>query len=300
MVPQHFGSAVRTVIMPTQLAAGLAQTREPASLVFRSSRADPSFGRHLTRPRATITQVRLSDGNAGEANRRERLADYVDLRPSVSRYNTSMLPDRPVGVARGFVPAVGVVVVAAYIAAQMLADIASLKIVALYGFSIDAGTFIYPLTFTLRDLVHKTLGARVARILIGTAAVINLIMAAFFWFVARLPGDPAVGPQLEFGLVLAPTWRIVVASIAAELISELTDTEIYRLWVQQITRRYQWVRVLVSNAVSVPLDSVIFAWLAFGGVLAVPVVWAIVVSNILIKGVTTLVSLPAIYLVPGD
>jgi uncharacterized integral membrane protein (TIGR00697 family) len=197
-------------------------------------------------------------------------------------------------------PGVAVVVVAAYIAAQMVADIASLRIVALYGFSIDAGTFIYPLTYTLRDLVHKTLGARAARILIVTAAVINLVMAAYFWVVARLPGDPAVGPQLEFGFVLTPAWRIVLASIAAELVSELTDTEIYRLWVQRITRRYQWVRVLVSNSVSVPIDSLVFAWLAFGGVLAVPVVWAIVLSNILIKGATTLVSLPAIYLVPGD
>jgi uncharacterized integral membrane protein (TIGR00697 family) len=197
-------------------------------------------------------------------------------------------------------PAVGLIVVAAYIAAQMLADIASLKIVALVGFSIDAGTFIYPLTFTLRDLVHKTLGARMARILIVTAGVINLIMAAYFWFVARLPGDPAVGPQLEFGIVLSPAWRIVVASIAAELISELMDTEIYRLWVDRITHRYQWMRVLASNSVSVPLDSLIFAWLAFGGLLAVPVVWAIVLSNILIKGATTLLSLPTIYLVPGN
>jgi queuosine precursor transporter len=196
--------------------------------------------------------------------------------------------------------AIGVIVIAAYVAAQMLADVASLKIVTLFGLSVDAGTFIYPLTFTLRDLVHKTLGARVARILIVTAAAINLFMAAFFLLVSRLPGDPAVGPQLEFGLVLAPTWRIVVASIVAEVVSELTDTEIYRLWVRRVTRRFQWMRVLVSNTVSVPLDSLIFAWLAFGGVLAVPVVWTIVLSNILIKGATTVVTLPAIYLVPGD
>jgi uncharacterized integral membrane protein (TIGR00697 family) len=193
-----------------------------------------------------------------------------------------------------------VIVMSAYIAAQMLADIASLKIVAVLGFSIDAGTFIYPLTFTLRDLVHKTLGARMARVLIITAAVINLVMAAFFWFVARLPGDPAVGPQIEFGLVLAPAWRIVVASIAAEILSELTDTEIYRVWVERVTKDYQWARVLVSNGVSVPLDSLVFSWLAFGGTLTVPVVWAIVLSNILIKGATTLISLPMIYLVPGD
>ena len=51
----------------------------------------------------------------------------------------------------------GIVIISLYIAAQMLADVASLKIVLLAGFSIDAGTFVYPITFTLRDLIHKRL-----------------------------------------------------------------------------------------------------------------------------------------------
>lgn len=44
--------------------------------------------------------------------------------------------------------------------------------------------------------------------------------------VARLPADPGTGPQTEFGQVLSPVWRIVLASILAEVISELTDTEV--------------------------------------------------------------------------
>ena len=191
-----------------------------------------------------------------------------------------------------------IVVAAAYVAAQMLADVTSLKIVTVVGLSMDAGTFVYPLTFTLRDMVHKSAGIRGARALIVTAAVINLIMAALFWFVSRLPGDPAVGPQLAFGQVLSPVWRITVASIAAEVIAELVDTEVYRLWVTRISERYQWMRVLTSNAVSVPLDSVVFAWGAFGGALPVGVVWSIVLSNVIVKGATTLVSLPLIYAVP--
>ena len=191
-----------------------------------------------------------------------------------------------------------IVVSAAYIAAQMIADVASLKIVLFLGMSMDAGTFVYPITFTLRDMVHKTLGAKAARVLIVTAAVINLVMAGLFWLVARLPGDPAVGPQTDFAAVLSPVWRIVIASIVAEVVSELVDTEIYRLWVERVTTRYQWLRVLTSNAVSVPLDSIAFAWGAFGGLLPAAVVWSIVVSNVLVKGATTLLSLPLIYAVP--
>jgi len=190
-----------------------------------------------------------------------------------------------------------IIVIAAYIAAQMLSDVASLKIIVFLGLSMDAGTLVYPFTFTIRDLVHKQIGASGTRVLIIVAAVINLIMAGLFWLVARLPGDPTVGPQNEFTTVLAPVWRIVIASIIAEVIAEFIDTEVYRWWVERITRRYQWARVLLSNAVSIPVDSALFCSIAFYGTMPVGVVWAIFLSNVIIKAVVTFVSIPGIYLV---
>ena len=189
------------------------------------------------------------------------------------------------------------VVSAAYIAAQMLADIASLRIVVIAGFSVDAGTLIYPFTFTLRDLVHKTAGIKTARWLIVAAAVINLLMAGLFWLVTKLPPDMQVGAQLEFGRVLSPVWRIVIASIIAEVASELVDGEVYQLWVNKVGQKFQWMRVLTSNSVSVPLDSALFCGLAFIGRMPFAVVVSIFVANIIAKGLTTLVSLPMIYLV---
>ena len=50
----------------------------------------------------------------------------------------------------------------AYVAAQMMADIASLRIITIAGYAVDAGTLIYPFTFTLRDLVHKIAGKEAA------------------------------------------------------------------------------------------------------------------------------------------
>lgn len=193
----------------------------------------------------------------------------------------------------------GVILIAAYVAAQMISDIGSLKIATVAGFSVDGGTFIYPITFTLRDMVHKLLGRRAARTLIVAAAVINLVMAAFFAFLTQLSPDPMWELQAAFAAVLNPVWRIVVASVVAEVVSELLDTEVYHLWVNRVTRNYQWARVLVSNGVSIPVDSLIFCWIAFGGVLPAAVVWSIFWANVLVKGLTTLVSLPAIYLVRG-
>ncbi len=186
----------------------------------------------------------------------------------------------------------------AYVAAQLLADISSLKIVDIAGFSMDGGTLIYPITFTIRDLIHKTAGKHVAKVMIFAAAAINLFMAGLFWVVDRLPADPDGGVPTEFfGDVLSPVWRIVFASIIAEVVAELIDTEVYSSWVRRFGDRLQWGRVLSSNAVAIPIDSVVFAVVAFGGVLPTSVVAEIVFTNIIVKGIVTILSIPLIYTV---
>lgn len=205
------------------------------------------------------------------------------------------------------IPQIAVIIVGAYIGAQMLADITSLKIGLIGGWAVDMGTFIYPITFTLRDMVHKALGKRNARTLVLTAAGINLFMALYLMWTASVPGDPAWGLQDEYSAILGPLWRIVIASILAEVVSELVDTEIYHWFVTKITTRYQWLRVLVSNSISIPIDNVIFAVGAFGALpflgdhfLTLPwvVVWEIFIFNLIVKFLVTLVSLPFIYLSP--
>ena len=193
---------------------------------------------------------------------------------------------------------VAIVVVSAYIGAQMLADIASLKIGIIMGLAVDMGTFIYPITFTLRDVVHKILGKRNAQVLIITAATINLFMAGYLMWVASVPSDPAWGLGTEFSAILAPVWRIVLASITAEVISELIDTEVYHWFVTRVTERYQWLRVLISNSVSIPIDSLIFAVGAFAFTLPWAVVGQIFLFNLIVKYGVTLVSLPLIYVTP--
>ncbi|MCY4064681.1 MAG: queuosine precursor transporter [Chloroflexi bacterium] len=190
-----------------------------------------------------------------------------------------------------------VIVAVLYVAAQMLADITALRILSIAGLSISGGTLIYPITFTLRDLVHKVSTAGIARILIFASAAINLFMALLFWLVAELSADLAVGAQAEFGMVLAPVFRITIASIVAEVVSELIDTEMYEVWVRRYAQRWQWGRVLASNAVSVPVDTALFTVLAFWGVLPTEVMLSLFLSNILVKFAVTFVSIPGIYLV---
>ena len=193
---------------------------------------------------------------------------------------------------------VGIIAVATYIGAQMLSDIASLKIGIVMGLAVDMGTFIYPITFTLRDVVHKVLGKRNAQTMVVSAGVINLFMAAYLMWVVSVPSDPNWGLGEAFSAILGPVWRIVLASIAAEVISELIDTEIYQWFVTRVSKHHQWARVVLSNSVSIPIDSLIFSVGAFGGVLPWDMVWQIFTFNLLVKFVVSIASIPLIYLVP--
>jgi queuosine precursor transporter len=200
-----------------------------------------------------------------------------------------------------------IAVVGAYVGAQLIADVASLKIGDVGGRAVDMGTFVYPITFTLRDVVHKVLGKRAARVLIVTAAAVNLGMALYLQWAAGVSPDSAYPLDAEFAAVLAPLWRITVASIVAEVVAELVDTEVYHWFVRRVTTRHQWARVAVSNAASVPLDNVIFAVGAFGALpflgdhaLTLPwgTVWEIFLVNLSVKALVSAASLPLIYVAP--
>ena len=109
---------------------------------------------------------------------------------------------------------------------------------------LSAGTLTFGATFTLRDLAHQSsdragYGRTPVLLMIATAAAANVIVAALI----GIPG------------------RFLIASFGAILLSEGIDTEIYHA-----LRSRSWlVRVLSSNAVSVPLDSITFTAVAFAG-----------------------------------
>lgn len=124
---------------------------------------------------------------------------------------------------------------------------------------VSVGTLIFGATFTARDYVHQ-LGRRYVYLMIMTAALSSAVLSLF-------------GPI---------DWRIILASVTAIILSETADTEIYQ---RLLARRWLW-RVAGSNAVSIPLDSLLFNLVAFYGVFPVEMLAAIVFGEIVVKYVT--------------
>lgn len=191
-----------------------------------------------------------------------------------------------------------VFLLAGYITLQLVADVAAAKIVQIEGWTMPAGTFVFALTFTWRDMLHKRLGKEWARAAIIMAAGCNLFMVLYFQFAIHLPAPVFWEQQAAYSSILGVVWRISLASIAAEVVSELIDTEVYHVLSRRIPTRHQYLRVLGSNTVSLPVDSLIFASLAFGGTLPLAALWDVIWGQIIFKAVVTVISLPGIYTVP--
>jgi len=128
------------------------------------------------------------------------------------------------------------------------------------------GTVFFAATFTFRDRVHHLTASRAyVYTMIAWCAAANVAAAA------------ATGTPM----------RYIVASFTAIVLAEVADTEVYH----RLRERSWAARVLASNAVSVPLDTVVFVTIAFVGSLPFGDVREIFVNDVLWKyGMAALIA----------
>jgi queuosine precursor transporter len=194
---------------------------------------------------------------------------------------------------------VGIVAIMFYLAFQVFADILAIKQTTLFGLVISPAFVVFPMTFTLRDVMHKYIGKQGARLVIVTALALNAIMLLIFQLYVKLPAVAGTEDvQAAVSLIFGSMWRIVLASILAEFASEMMDTEVYQAWVNKFGERHQWGRVLFSNLVAGPIDIVVFKLVAFAGWLPMSVVWANIGGEMLLRVILAVVTVPLIYLAP--
>lgn len=154
-------------------------------------------------------------------------------------------------------------IVGLYVAAQLIADVAATKFIQIGNVVMPGGTLIFALSFTLRDVVHKRLGKEWARAAIISAAGLNILLAAYIMLVARLPWPGFYNYGEEWGAIFLIVPAVTIGSIVAEVVSGMINTEVYHRWWKRFPALPQWTRVLSSNFVSLPIDSLVFSLLAF-------------------------------------
>ncbi|MCX6358677.1 MAG: VUT family protein [Armatimonadetes bacterium] len=156
--------------------------------------------------------------------------------------------------------ALAVLACGVYVGCVLLAQATASAFIHLpLGISVAVGTLWFGCTFTMRDHVHAVLGRRGAYIMIWVA----------------------IAASCAETIVLGVPPRIILASVIATAMAESADTEIYHA-----NRSRAWLaRVLRSNSVSIPIDTVVFNLVAFAGVLGWGAMLGLTVGDMLTKAV---------------
>lgn len=145
----------------------------------------------------------------------------------------------------------------AYVASVLVANLLLDHFIELPFFGmLSYGTIFFAFVFTLRDHLHRY-SLNFALSGIALALVVNTICAFYF----DIP------------------WRFLLASFLAILFSELMNTGVF-----EKLKQHSWhIRVLASNAASVPIDSTLFTFIAFYGIFELPMMAEIIFADIIAK-----------------
>ncbi|MBN1402868.1 MAG: VUT family protein [Opitutales bacterium] len=173
-----------------------------------------------------------------------------------------------------------------YIAAVLLGNLTATAFIPFPVFGqVAVGTLIFGITFTQRDRMHNAGGRRFVYKVIGVTALLTLALltsAAYGWGMPLTEWFRAQGWNwlADSTVSLAESGpRVFVASMLAIVIAEAADTEIYH----RLRKRSWAMRVLSSNSVSVPMDSVLFNIVAFAGIFEPMLLAQIIFGEIVIK-----------------
>lgn len=173
-----------------------------------------------------------------------------------------------------------------YILAVLLGNLTATAFVPFPVFGqVAIGTLIFGVTFTQRDRMHRQGGRRLVYRAIAAAALLTLALllsATYLWG----------GPLTDYFTARGWSWlagsssslaqggpRVFIASFLAIVLAETADTEIYH----KLRNRSWAVRVLHSNAVSIPMDSLLFNCVAFAGIFAPMLLVQIIFGEVVVK-----------------
>lgn len=186
-------------------------------------------------------------------------------------------------------------------ALAVLMNIFVLKPFDIFGLTTYGGNILYGCMFFCTDLLAEHYGKKEAlkAVRIGFVSLLIYFIASQFYLhldtTVAIDGAEAV--QSALTTIFAPAWGIVIASLAAFLVSNVLDVYIYD-WIHKKTgSRLLWVRNNVSTFVSQLLDTFTFTFLAAAfGIFDWNIVGEIILFAYIFKVFVAVLDTPFLYL----
>jgi len=189
-----------------------------------------------------------------------------------------------------------ITLVGIFAAASILANVVATKIADLGLAFATVAILFYPITFIIDNTISEVWGKHIARRVVWTGLIANILMTLVFFISIRVPAAPFYDQQQAFETILGSVPRIALASIVAYSISQHLDIFLF-LGIRKKTQgKHLWLRNNVSTWISQLIDTVIFTFIAFFGTIPLEEIWGIITTEYTLKIIIAVVSTPIVYL----
>lgn len=183
-------------------------------------------------------------------------------------------------------------VLVAFVSLLLISNISAVKLVSLGPLIVDGGVVVFPLVYILGDILTEVYGFRYARRAIWTAFFILFFAVISFTIVRFLPVAPEYTDQLAFESILGFFPRIVLASLIAFLVGSFVNSFILAKIKLKTSGRYLSFRLIASTLVGQFIDTLVFALVAFAGVLVLKDLVIFILIGWVLKTLIEILVLP--------
>ncbi|MCD4704604.1 queuosine precursor transporter [bacterium] len=175
------------------------------------------------------------------------------------------------------------IIMALFVAVLLISNIASTKILVLWKFTFDGGTLLFPLSYIFGDILTEVYGYRKSRRVIWIGFFCAGLMSLVLMLVTVLPPASDWPFQEAFENILGLTPRIVLASLIAYAVGEFSNSYILAKLKIKTAGKFLWLRTIGSTLIGEGLDTILFVFIAFWGILPASLLITIFVSNYIFK-----------------
>jgi uncharacterized integral membrane protein (TIGR00697 family) len=151
------------------------------------------------------------------------------------------------------------------------------------GVIITPGTFIYPFSFLIIDLLNEFYGFKLAKKAIYMSVLANALIFFMLYISVYLPSLPDWRFNESYNTLVGQVYITFFASTAAFISSEIVNSWILCKIKELTSSRYLFLRVFTSTAVASLIDSFVFCYIAFYGKISNEQIISIVVAQVAIK-----------------
>jgi uncharacterized integral membrane protein (TIGR00697 family) len=178
--------------------------------------------------------------------------------------------------------------------------VASLPFPFIGDIEFPAALIFFPVTYLFSNVLTEVYGYKIARMVIWCGFSCSVVMMVGTWSAVQLPGaqawlDSAENVQASYALLFDTYTRVFLASSLAYFFGEFLNSMVLaKLKILSAGRRL-YIRVIGSTIVGVTVDSAVFCFVAFYGILSDESILAMAIMQVAFKVTYEIAMLPVTY-----